>query len=98
MEQIEQPRFGVALAAVHDLGAVALASLLVTEREHADLPAPRVALVLEELTRSGASSSLDTYVGAHASNDGKAGNVPAVWQRIFDDLDLELVVVPKRDT
>ena len=27
----------------------------------------------------------------------RAGNVPAVWQRIFDELDLDLVVVPKRD-
>lgn len=25
----------------------------------------------------------------------RAGNVPAVWQRIFDELDLDLVVVPK---
>jgi transcriptional regulator with XRE-family HTH domain len=26
---------------------------------------------------------------------GKSGHVPAVWQRIFDELDLELVVRPK---
>lgn len=26
---------------------------------------------------------------------GKSGNVPDVWQRIFDDLGLELVVVKK---
>lgn len=25
----------------------------------------------------------------------RAGNVPAVWQRILDELDLDLVVVPK---
>ena len=27
----------------------------------------------------------------------RAGNVPAVWQRIFDELELDLVVLPKRD-
>ena len=26
---------------------------------------------------------------------GKSGNVPAVWSRIFDELDLELTVTPK---
>lgn len=26
---------------------------------------------------------------------GKAGNVPAVWQKIFDSLGLELVAIPK---
>ena len=26
---------------------------------------------------------------------GKAGRVPAVWQKILDDLDLEVVVRPK---
>ncbi len=28
---------------------------------------------------------------------GKSAHVPAVWQRILDDLDLELVVQPKSD-
>ncbi len=28
---------------------------------------------------------------------GKAGNVPDVWQKILDELDLELVVRPKGD-
>lgn len=27
--------------------------------------------------------------------NGKSGNVPAVWSRIFDELDLELAVTPK---
>lgn len=28
---------------------------------------------------------------------GKAGNVPSVWGRIFDELKLELIVRPKGD-
>lgn len=27
--------------------------------------------------------------------NSKSGNVPAVWSRIFDELDLELTVTPK---
>ena len=27
---------------------------------------------------------------------GRAGNVPTLWQKVFDELGLELVVVPKR--
>lgn len=27
---------------------------------------------------------------------GKAGNVPAVWQKVFDELELEVFVRPRR--
>jgi transcriptional regulator with XRE-family HTH domain len=56
----------------------------------------RVAMARRDINQSELASSigvsrqyLSDYMG------GKAGNVPRLWQKVFDELGLELIVKPK---
>lgn len=56
----------------------------------------RVALARKDLNQSELAERLGIskqYLNAYMN--GKAGNVPRLWSKVFDELGLELVVQPK---
>ena len=56
----------------------------------------RVALARKNMKQSELADSMGVsrqYLNTYLS--GKAGDVPKLWEKVFDELGLELVVIPK---